>query len=54
MLAMNNEHPTSMLHSDKVVRIKQWTDVATIVLQKLYHAGLNKIKYGPPLTCLKY
>ena len=35
----------SLLNSEKGVRIKQLTDTATIVLQKLYYAGLNNIKY---------
>ena len=34
----------SLLNSNKGVRIKQLKVVATIVLQKLYYAGLNKIK----------
>ena len=41
----------SLLNAKKVVRIKQLPDVATIVLKKHYHAGLNKIKYDFPSPC---
>ena len=35
----------SLLNTEKGIRIKQLTDVTTIVVQELYYVGLNKIKY---------
>ena len=46
--------PTFYLNSRTIVRIHQFTDGATEILIKRYHAGINKIKFGFPSTCFKY
>ena len=44
----------SLLHSEKVVRIKHLTDDATIVLQKLYYAWLNNLQLDFLSKCFDY